>query len=371
MADAGDMSAGVPASSESTKWADERTKPALPVGVDVGELGGGALVVLAPVEDDGGQVQHLAGGPGDPDEPLVPLDLEELVGPVVARAHVHLRRVGDLHGAQQAGVLVLEDRLAGLEEQVPAAHHGLDRDDVLVDEPQRHGVLVDHVVEEVAAGAPRVEPPAVALGPQVGLEGRVGLADHGLDAQRGRPADGPLGDQLLGQLERRVVDEALADAQGQPGVGGGALHLDRLVDRVGHRLLHRDVLARRERVEDQAVVGVGRGQHLQRRRCRDRRRGARGRCRPSAPPSARPPPWPRRRRGRRPPPRRSRGGPGSRPRSARRCCPPPGLPVGPVPCARSPILGGPSGGRRAVLGSPVGRRARRPVVSSSRPPPRR
>ena len=72
---------------------------------------------------------------------------------------------------------------------------------------------MDHVIEQVPAGAAGVEPPAVALGPQVRLECRVGLADDGLDPDAGGLADGTVGDELLGQLEGRVVDEALAHPQ--------------------------------------------------------------------------------------------------------------------------------------------------------------
>ncbi len=185
-----------------------------PVGVDVGEFGRLDFVGRPREEHDGGQVEHLAGGPGHPELPFVAGDLEELVGAVVLGAHVEVGGVLHLHGAQHVRVLVLEDDGAGLEEEVPPPHDGLHRGDVHVEQPQRHGVLVHHVVEEVAARAPLVEAPAVALRAQRGLEGRVGLADQGPDAQRGRLPDGALGHQALGQLERRVVHEALADAEG-------------------------------------------------------------------------------------------------------------------------------------------------------------
>ena len=172
------------------------------------------------------------------------------------------RRVLDLHGAEQLGVVVLEDHRAGLEEDVAPAHHGLDRDDVGIDEPQRHGVLVDVVVEEVTTGAPLVEPPAVSLGAKRGLERRVGLADDGLDPQADGPADGSLRDELLGRLERGVVHEALADPQGEPRRVGQASELQGFVDGIGDGLLHRDVLPGRQRSLDVRVVQVRGGEDL-------------------------------------------------------------------------------------------------------------
>jgi hypothetical protein len=129
------------------------------------------------------------------------------------------------------------DHRTRLEEHVPPADRGLDRDDVLVEQPQRHRVLVDHVVEEVATRAGRGEPPGVPVGLQAGLEGRVGLTDHGVHPEVIGPADGPLGDELLGQLQRGVVPEALADPQDQAGFGSGPIHGQGLGDRVGQRLL--------------------------------------------------------------------------------------------------------------------------------------
>ena len=77
-----------------------------------------------------------------------------------------------------------------LEEQRPVPHDRLHAAHLLVDEPQRHRVLVHDVVEEVAAGALGVEAPRVARGIEVGLELVVGAADDGLDAHHGRRADG-------------------------------------------------------------------------------------------------------------------------------------------------------------------------------------
>ena len=94
------------------------------------------------------------------------------------------------------------------------------------------------------------------------LEGRGGLPDQGPDPQRGRLADGTLGDQALGQLERGVVDEALADAQRAAHPVGHRAHFQGVLDRVGHRLLHRHVLARLERGDHMVVVHVGRRQDL-------------------------------------------------------------------------------------------------------------
>ena len=59
----------------------------------------------------------------------------------------------------------------------------------LVDEPQRHRVLVHHVVEEMPARALVVEAPRVAGRIEIGLELRLGPADDGLDAHDGRRAD--------------------------------------------------------------------------------------------------------------------------------------------------------------------------------------
>ena len=151
---------------------------------------------------------------------------------------------------------------AGLEEDVAPADHGLDRDDVRVDEPQRHGVLVDHVVEQVASRAALVEAPAVSFGSEGSLELRVGLAYDSADAHPDGPADGPVGDQLLGLLERGIVHEALAHPEGQPGILGHLSELEGLVDGIGDGLLHRDVLARSQRGAHMSVVEVRRGQDL-------------------------------------------------------------------------------------------------------------
>ena len=80
----------------------------------------------------------------------------------------------------------------------------------------------------------------------------------------GRLADRAVGDEPLGQFERRVVAEALADPEDQAGVVGGLGHVAGVVDRVGERLLARDVLAGGQRVEDVVVVEVGRGKDLDR-----------------------------------------------------------------------------------------------------------
>ena len=87
------------------------------------------------VENDGGEVQHLAGAPGDPKEAFVALDLEELVGSVVVTTQPHGRGVADVHGAEDGRVLVCKDGGARLEVVVTAAHGGLDRHDVLVEHP--------------------------------------------------------------------------------------------------------------------------------------------------------------------------------------------------------------------------------------------
>ena len=163
---------------------------------------------------------------------------------------------------KHVGVLVLEDHGARLEEEVAPPHDRLHRGDAQVEQPQRHGVLVHHVVEEVPARAPLVEAPAVAFGTQRGLEGGVGLADQRADAQGRRLADGAVGHQALRQLERGIVDEALADAQGAADPLGHRLHLERVLDRVGHRLLDGHVLARLERGDDVVAVQVGGREHL-------------------------------------------------------------------------------------------------------------
>ena len=76
-------------------------------------------------------------------------------------------------------VLVLEDGGAGLEVVVASPDDGLDRDDVLVEQPEGHRVLVDHVVEEVAARALGGHPPHVTLELEAGLEGGLGLTHDG------------------------------------------------------------------------------------------------------------------------------------------------------------------------------------------------
>ena len=237
------MSAGVPLRSESTKCCAERTKPAPQSASTSRNSVVFRLVLVAGEQHHRREVEHLAGGAGDPDLPLVARDLEELVGPVVARTHVEPRCVLDLHRPEHHRVLVLEDGGTRLHEQVAPPHHRLHGGDVEVEQPQRHGVLVHHVVEEVAARAARVEPPAVPLGTEVGLEGRVGLPDQGADAQTGRPPDGAVGHQLLGQLDRRVVDEALADAERPTGSFRRRAHCQGVLNGVGRGLLHRDVLA--------------------------------------------------------------------------------------------------------------------------------
>ena len=81
------------------------------------------------------------------------------------------------------------------EEQRTLAHDRLHAADVLVDQPQRHRVLVHHVVEEVAARTLVVEAPRVAGRVEVGLELRLGAADDRLDAHDGRLADGARPDE--------------------------------------------------------------------------------------------------------------------------------------------------------------------------------
>jgi hypothetical protein len=89
---------------------------------------------------------------------------------------------------------------------------------------------VHHVVEKVTSGAAGVEPPAVTLRTEVRLELGVGLPYDGLIADLGRFPDRTLGDELLRELERRVVDEALADPEGEPGVGRSPSEDTGLVD---------------------------------------------------------------------------------------------------------------------------------------------
>ena len=60
------------------------------------------------------------------------------------------------------------------------------------------------------------------------------------------------------------MDEALADAQRAADLVGHGLHLQRVLDRVGHRLLDGHVLAGLQRGDDVVVVQVGRGQDLHR-----------------------------------------------------------------------------------------------------------
>ena len=59
------------------------------------------------------------------------------------------------------------------------------------------------------------------------------------------------------------MDEALADAQRATHALGHRAHFQRVLDRVGHRLLHRHVLAGLERGDHVVVVHVGRRQYLE------------------------------------------------------------------------------------------------------------
>ena len=122
---------------------------------------------------------------------------------------------------------------------------------------------MDHVVEEMAARTLIVEAPDVPVGGETRLERRVGLADHRLDAHMGGLADGTLGDEALGEHQRGVVAEALADPQDGAGRLGRGGHRTPLVDRVGERLLARDVLAGLCRGDHVVVVEIGRSEDLE------------------------------------------------------------------------------------------------------------
>src|SRR5450755_541370 len=111
-------------------------------------------------------------------------------------------------------------------------------------------------------GLALVEPPPVSLRAEGGLEIRGGLPHQRADAQGRGLADGTVGDQLLGQLERWVVHEALADAERPAGPFRCDLHGASVLHLVGCRRLHRDVLARFQRGDHVVVVQVGRRQHL-------------------------------------------------------------------------------------------------------------
>ena len=95
---------------------------------------------------------QVAAEPRHPDESARALDLEELVGAVVVAADEHVGRVRHLHHAEQVVAVVLEQRDGRrLEEQRALTNDRLHAADVGVDEPQRHRVLVHHVVEEMTA----------------------------------------------------------------------------------------------------------------------------------------------------------------------------------------------------------------------------
>ena len=255
---------------------------------------------------------------------LVALDLEELVGPVVRAAQPHGRGVADLHGAEHRRVLVLEDGGARLEVVVPSPHDGLDRDDVLVEHPEGHRVLVDHVVEEVAAGAGRRS--SATCSPR--CRGRPGRPSRSGPPRSGSACgwDVPMAPSAISCLASssgRVVAEALAHPEDDPGLVGRAGHLPGLGDGVGQWLLARDVLAGGDGGQHVLVVEVGRREDLDGVDLGVGQQVRRGRCRPGARPTRPPPPRPGPPGGRTPPPPRSAGRRGSRPRSGRRCCPPP------------------------------------------------
>ena len=79
-----------------------------------------------------------------------------------------------------------------------------------------HGELVDHVVEEVTAGTPGVEPPAVSLGRRFAWNSESVCPTTVFIRICGRAPDRSLCDELLRELERGVVDEALADPKREP-----------------------------------------------------------------------------------------------------------------------------------------------------------
>ncbi len=94
------------------------------------------------------------------------------------------------------------------------------------------------------------------------LEGRVGLADHRAYPDVGGCPDGAVGDELPCPEQGRVVPEALADPEDDPGRFGRLGHGPGVVHRVGDGLLARDVLAGRNRGEDVVLVEVGGGEDL-------------------------------------------------------------------------------------------------------------
>ena len=219
---------------------------------------------------------QVAAHPRHPHEAACALDLEELVGTVVVAADEHVGRVRHLHHPEEIVPRVLPQRdRRRLEEQRPLAHHRLHAAHLLVDEPQRHRVLVHDVVEEVAAGTLIVEAPRVSGRIEVRLELRFGAADDGLDPHDRRRADDARRDEIARLAQRRVVTRLLGHPEDHAHVGSGCHHPPAVGNRVGNRLLHRHVLpgargrdhvlgVQRSRPEDldrvDLVVGEQRGE---------------------------------------------------------------------------------------------------------------
>ena len=158
-----------------------------------------------------------------------------------------------------------------LEEERPLPDDRLHAAHLLVDEPQRHRVLVHHVVEQVATRALVVEPPRVAGRIEVGLELRLRAADHRLDAHDRRVSDDPRGDEVARLAQRWVVARLLRDPEDHARIGRGLHHAPAIRHGVGDRLLDAHVLAgtrgrdhvlrvQRCRTEDLDRVDVGVGE---------------------------------------------------------------------------------------------------------------
>jgi hypothetical protein len=187
------------------------------------------------------------------------VDLEELVGLVIAGADGHLGRRGVVDDAQ--AVASLEPPHRGrrrLRQELGTVGH--DRGDVAdLTDPEGGGrVLVHAIVVEWPARVPAaVAAPHHRVGIELHAPARDVRRARRVNPHQRRLADDAGVEQLLGLHDRRIVEEVLGDAERRAGARHGVGDALGLGQRDGQRLLTRHVLAGRERRDDLVRVQPG------------------------------------------------------------------------------------------------------------------